>query len=250
MSIAPIKNNKGSLVDQVEEYLLELMRSGVYRRGDKLPTEVELANQLGVARGTLREALNKLQLTGSIQRKHGLGTFIAQECDIRLQSELEKHESILDLADKSGVHTSYTDLIVSETPATDEVARTLRLETGAIVTSVERIILADGSRVAFMKDIIPIDILTPADINDSFRGSVLDLLRTKQGLQVSRAIARIEAINANLDLAKKLDIEPGKALLVLEETLFDKNDRPVEFSYNYFIPNFFQFNVSRYYNAS
>lgn len=250
MSIAPIKSNKGSLVDQVEKYLLDLIRSGVYRRGEKVPTEVELANKLGVARGTLREALNKLQLAGVIERKHGLGTFIAKECDIRLQSELEKHESVLDLADKSGVHTSYTDLVVSEIPATEEIMRTLGLEPGAKVTSIERIILADGRRVAFMRDITPTDILTLADLNDGFRGSVLDLIRTKQKMQVSRAIARIEAINANLDLARKLDVELGKALIEIEETLFDKNGRPMEFSNNYFISNFFQFNVTRYYNAS
>ena len=90
MVIEPIRNPKENLVDQVQRRLLDLIRSGAYKRGEKLPTEVDLAAQLKIARGTLREALNELELRGVIQRKHGLGTFIAKKRDIRLQSELEK----------------------------------------------------------------------------------------------------------------------------------------------------------------
>jgi GntR family transcriptional regulator len=250
MVIEPLKNQKESLVDQVQEYLLDLMRNGTYKRGEKLPTEIDLAIQLGVARGTLREALNKLELNGVIQRKHGIGTFITKECDVRLKSELEKHESVLDIADRSGIQTHFLDLSVQEIPASEDVAFSLRLDLGRPVTCVERIILADDNRVAFMRDITPIDVLSSADIDETFRGSVLDLIRRKQGLQVSRANAKIEAINADPILAKKLLVEPGWALLVIEELLFDKEERPIEFSYNYFVPSFFQFNVSRYYSVS
>jgi DNA-binding GntR family transcriptional regulator len=99
-----------------------------------------------------------------------------------------------------------------------------------------------------MKDITPSQVLSSADIDHTFQGSVLDLIRRKQGLKVSKAIAKIEAINADLTLAQKLEIEPGLAILVLEETLFDEDEKPMELSYNFFVPNFFQFMVSRYYN--
>ena len=245
MVIEPIRNPKENLVDQVQRRLLDLIRSGAYKRGEKLPTEVDLAAQLKIARGTLREALNELELRGVIERKHGLGTFIAKKRDIRLQSELEKYESVIELADRAGIQIQFIDLIVQEMPAAQEIARILQLEPGTVVTYVERIILADGNRVAYMRDITPSNVLCAADIDDTFRGSVLDLIRRKRELQISKATAQIEAMNADPNMAKKMGIELGLALLVLEEVLFAENEQPVEYSYNCFVPNFFQFNVSR-----
>jgi DNA-binding GntR family transcriptional regulator len=46
-------------------------------------------------------------------------------------------------------------------------------------------------------------------------------------------------------LAKELGIEPGQAVLLLEETLFDKEGTAIEFSHNYFIPEFFRFYIVR-----
>jgi DNA-binding GntR family transcriptional regulator len=58
-------------------------------------------------------------------------------------------------------------------------------------------------------------------------------------------VADIVALDADAFLAEKLSIEPGQAVLVLEETLFDEEGTVMEFSYNYFVPDFFRFHVVR-----
>jgi DNA-binding GntR family transcriptional regulator len=74
---------------------------------------------------------------------------------------------------------------------------------------------------------------------------VLDLLRRKPDLEIAQAVADIVARDADAFLAQKLGIESGQAVLLLEETLFDHMGEVVEFSYNYFVPDFFRFRVVR-----
>jgi GntR family transcriptional repressor for pyruvate dehydrogenase complex len=63
---------------QVVAEICRLIRQGVYRSGDQLPPERELAEQLQVSRPSLREALRVLEMTGIVESRHGGGTFILE----------------------------------------------------------------------------------------------------------------------------------------------------------------------------
>ena len=89
-------------------------------------------------------------------------------------------------------------------PAAQEMAAILQLEPGTVVTYVERIILADGNQDSYMRDITEAMSSVMLDIDDTFRGSVLDLIRRKRELQISKATAQIEAMNADPNMAKKM----------------------------------------------
>jgi GntR family transcriptional regulator len=137
------------------------------------------------------------------------------------------------------------DLEVREEPADEELAAELQVPFGTPLTSIRRVIVVDGRPAAYMYDVAPSRILSPADVDGTFNGSVLDLLRQKQDIHVAQAVANIVAVNADSFLATKLDVNPQQALLLLEETLFDDENRIVEFSRNYFIPECFHFHVVR-----
>lgn len=64
------------LSDKVVNLIIDQIKSGNLRPGDKLPSEPELANALQVSRGVLREALTTLQARNIIYRKPKEGTFI------------------------------------------------------------------------------------------------------------------------------------------------------------------------------
>src|SRR5262249_41923875 len=63
-----------SLVAQVEQLLRDAIASGRFP-GDRLPTEVELAEQLGVSRETVRRACEELQKQGLLVKFRRKGTF-------------------------------------------------------------------------------------------------------------------------------------------------------------------------------
>jgi GntR family transcriptional regulator, transcriptional repressor for pyruvate dehydrogenase complex len=67
-----------SLVDEVIASIQGLIGDGTaYAPGTRLPSEYELARQLGVGRSTIREALRVLTHLGLVEARNGLGTYIA-----------------------------------------------------------------------------------------------------------------------------------------------------------------------------
>ncbi|WP_432666111.1 FadR/GntR family transcriptional regulator [Wukongibacter baidiensis] len=70
----PIKNKKlyQLVIDQIQEMILD----GKLKKGDKLPSERDLSNQLGISRTSIREALRALEIIGLIESRQGEGNFI------------------------------------------------------------------------------------------------------------------------------------------------------------------------------
>lgn len=65
------------LSDAVASQLEALIRSSHFGSDGRLPSERELAEQFGVGRGSMREAISKLETLGIIVKNHGIGTFVA-----------------------------------------------------------------------------------------------------------------------------------------------------------------------------
>jgi DNA-binding LacI/PurR family transcriptional regulator len=61
---------------QLSDILLQRILSGEWQPGSSLPAEPELCEEFGVARGTIRQALSRLENEGVIQRERGRGTFV------------------------------------------------------------------------------------------------------------------------------------------------------------------------------
>lgn len=72
--IQPIQKRK--VADAIAAQLEELIRTGRYALGSKLPPERELAEQLGVARSSMREGLRILESNGLLRTVHGVGAFV------------------------------------------------------------------------------------------------------------------------------------------------------------------------------
>jgi DNA-binding FadR family transcriptional regulator len=63
------------LVQVIVDDLAGAIRYGEIKAGDKLPTESEVMTRFGVSRTVVREALSKLQASGLVETRHGIGTF-------------------------------------------------------------------------------------------------------------------------------------------------------------------------------
>ncbi|MBN1830220.1 MAG: FadR family transcriptional regulator [Deltaproteobacteria bacterium] len=74
MDVKPVKMQTVS--EQVFDQLRELIYSGALKSGERLMSERDLANQMKVSRGTIREAINRLSLMAMVERKQGKGTFV------------------------------------------------------------------------------------------------------------------------------------------------------------------------------
>ncbi|MFN2219863.1 MAG: GntR family transcriptional regulator [Anaerolineae bacterium] len=244
-AVQPIRPNRVPLSTQTQQYLLDLIEQGTYTPGEQLPSEKELSVQLGISRSTLREALLNLEQEGIVIRRHGVGTFVAPGYEQRLESGLERLESILELAARQGFQVRIEGLEVRQAAADPNMCDKLQVPPGTEITSVRRAILVDETPVAYMADFVLSSILSPDEVDETFNGSVLDLLREKQLTEIGQVVAHIVAVTADRRLSDRLKVKRGQALLLLEETVFTGGGEIVECSRNYFVPDHFQFHVVR-----
>src|SRR3984957_424447 len=144
-----------SLVDSAERALRNWLAPGRHRTGDRLPPEQEIAAMLGISRGTLRTALQRLEDTGEIVRRQGSATFVGRVAvPSQLDERLERLEPYSSLAKRRGVSLSSTRLRLEQRAVGQEVGELLGLDPSTQVTTVFRVLLADGSPAAVMFDVV------------------------------------------------------------------------------------------------
>jgi GntR family transcriptional regulator len=76
--------DRGSFIplwQQIKRWLLDEIESGRWADGDVIPSEVQIAEQCGVSRMTVRQAVNELRLEGRIVREKGRGSFVVFDED-------------------------------------------------------------------------------------------------------------------------------------------------------------------------
>lgn len=211
--------------------------------GQRLPSEPDLAKQLGVSRATLREAMRSFETQGLIRRRQGSGTFVVGKVHA-LDSGLEVLESLDTIARRQGLEMSVSDLNVETIKADADYAELLSVPAGSNLTRVGRVIRSESRPVAYLVDILPEDVLHPKDLPANFHGSVLDYL-LERGDPLSSSRAEVSAIGASADVAKPMEIQRGDVLLHFHARLFNDAGRVIDYSLSYFIPGYFHFHIVR-----
>jgi GntR family transcriptional regulator len=241
-----IKIDKTPLYLQARQYLLTLVEDGTFKPGEQLPSEADLAARLGISRPTLRETLHNLEREGVIVRKHGVGTFVSRHTPI-LESGLEVLESLDRQAQRLGLNTEVAHLTVSEHLATEEEREMLQLSEGdpGDVLDVDRVIAIGGEPFAYLKDVVPQVCLRRQDLGEHFSGSVLDILLQRKDVLPVVSRTQISAEGADAQLASRLGVKKGTALLKLVGQLYGYDEQVLDYSLSYFIPGHFKFHVTR-----
>jgi GntR family transcriptional regulator len=211
--------------------------------GSRLPSEPDLAADLGVSRATLREAMRTFETQGLIRRRQGAGTFVVGQPPV-IEGGLEILESMLTLARRTNLDVGPGPSIVERIQAEGEAAAALEVPAGTRLIRVSRTMRADSRPVAYLVDILPEDVLHPEELTSRFNGSVLDyLLQRGDPLTVSRT--EITASNASAEVAKMLEIQRGDVLLQFTAKLFTASGKVVDYSHSYFVPGYFKFHIVR-----
>ncbi len=228
---------------ELENSLLQLLNS--LTPGDRLPPEPDLARQLGVSRAMLREVVTGLVERGMLIRRQGIGTFVASQTPF-IDYGLEVLESLDSLAKRTGIETEVRDLTITNKLLDVETARRYFSRNEEMtVLEISREIGIKGKIVAFLIDIIPNNVLSKDEVQSSIHGSIYDLLVQKKDIQLSYSRTEIMALNADDDMAKKLEVHKGTSLIKLTAQLYTTGEQIVDYSYSYFVPGKFQFHVMR-----
>ncbi len=210
----------------------------------RLPSEPDLAHQMGVSRATLREAMRSFEGQGLIRRRQGVGTFVIGKVPV-LDTGLEVLESIETRARHIGLPVKMGELHVAKLPADEDYATILNVPVGAHLTHVSRVIFTDNRPIAYLVDVLPEDVLSTIELNGTFTGSVLDLLLQRGDPKLTHSRTDINAIGATPEVAHAMQIQRDDVLLHFKAQLYSASGRVVDYSFSYFLPGYFRFHVMR-----
>jgi DNA-binding GntR family transcriptional regulator len=240
-----------SLVDSAENALRNWLAPGRYRTGDRLPPEHDVAEMLGISRGTLRTALQRLEDSGEIVRRQGSGTFVGRVAvPMQLDERLERLEPYSSLAKRRGVSLAATKLRIEQRAIGAEVGELLDLDPSAEVTTIFRVLLASGAPTAVMFDVAHPSITLP-DVKTLQRKleagkMVLDVL-LELGVPIGFARTRVMPclVTPREQVGKSLQIQRTTAVLELEEVIYVGGGDPVAYSRDLFAPGALDVHVMR-----
>lgn len=208
---------------QLMEELETSIRNGVYKPGDKIMTEAEMAREYGVSLITVRKAVGSLMEKGLVVRKQGKGTFVTKP---KYSRNMKKLQSFTEMCEQMGVKPGARVLENRLIAADKKVADRLGIEPGSNVVYISRLRLADGEPVQVEKSYFPLKyaFLLEEDLND---GSMFECLKEKAGAKVASSEKMIELCRATAEEAALMDVKKGDYLLFVKSTAYDENGEPM-----------------------
>ena len=231
-----------SLADSAEEALGNWLAPGRYRPGDRLPPEHDLARMLGVSRGTLRTALQRLEDSGEIVRRQGSGTFVGQVArPTALNEGLERLESYSSLARRRGLTLSQRQVRIDRKPIGPELASVFGLSQEVLAPTISRVVRVNDRPNAIMYDVVHPDVVLPPDaaLVEAFeRGEMLLDVLVGEGLPITFSATRILPVLIGPHDAdgKALEVVRTMAGLELQETVHVATGQVIQRSRDVFLP--------------
>ena len=193
---------------QLMEELETSIRNGIYKPGDKIMTEAEMAKEYGVSLITVRKAVGSLMEKGLVVRKQGKGTFVTKP---KYSRNMKKLQSFTEMCEQMGVKPGAQVLENRLIMADKKVAGRLGIEPGSNVVYISRLRLADA-------------FLLEEDLNN---GSMFECLKEKAGAKVASSEKMIELCRATAEEAALMDVKKGDYLLFVKSTAYDENGEPM-----------------------
>jgi GntR family transcriptional regulator len=217
---------------EVKSALLTFIRKNALKRNDQLPSEAQLAAQLGVSRNTLREAYISLENDGVIVRRHGIGTFIASLP--RIQDSLNAFFPFAHIILEKGYTPRFETLDLSSVEAKGIVAEGLQVSTSTAVLCLKRLVHADQNPAIYILDYFAPEIQS-FDIDwEQFDGNLVQFLSKYLKTPLHQIKSQIRAAGVGRDIVNDLKLPEKTPVLNVHSIIYDLDNKPITFSKIYF----------------
>jgi GntR family transcriptional regulator len=193
--------------------------------GEPLTAERDLARELGVARMTLRRAIDALVAESRLVRRHGSGTFVAAAKVTQRLSATSFSADMRARGLRPGSHTVFA----RESPAGVVLSAVLGIPPNSSVLHVRRLRLADDIPMALEDLHVPCDLAPDLTGNDLENASFYDVLARRYGHAIVSGTQTVEPCLTEPDIAELLEVGAGAPAFCFERTSRIEGDRVVEF---------------------
>lgn len=223
---------------QVAQQIEGAIDRGELVPGARLENEIQLADQMGLSRPTMRQAIQYLVDKGLLVRKRGVGTQVVHG-QVKRSVELS---SLYDDLLRANQQPRTKVISVEVVPAADDIAVALRRAPGSDVLRLERLRYAGDEPLAIMRNWLPPGL---ADLSAERleRQGLYEALRAA-GVHLRVASQRIGARAATGREAGLLAERRGAPLLTMTRTTYDDGSRAVEYASHIYRPTLYSFEIS------
>jgi GntR family transcriptional regulator len=219
-------NDSLPLYQQLQRGLREAIEKRILGPEDALPSERQLAEDLGVSRITVRKAIDGLAEEGLLVSRQGSGNFVCT----RIDKNFAKLTSFSEDMRARGRNPRSVWLKRSEGTVTPEESLKLALSPGTLVFRFHRLRFADDEPMAL--ELATIDASCLASL-DAVQDSLYDALE-RAGNRPVRALQRLHSMLLSAEQAKLLKARSGDAGLFVERLGYLRDGRAVELSQSYY----------------
>lgn len=209
--------------------IAEQIAGGIYVPPTRIPSESRLAEQYGVTRMTVRQAVTELVREGLLIRRQGLGTYVAEAPHVRAHTRLRS------FVDEVGTEEGDVDTVMVAQlaePPPPNVAEALGAGRDAMVTKIARVRRVRGVPVAYQISWLPFGRCPALAREELVDGSLYTTLERNYGIVLMRAEERIAAVAATRDQAERLEVGRRSPLLEIQRRAFDRDNVVVEFAHS------------------
>lgn len=205
---------------EIRSELNELLNE--FYPGQKIPSERVLSERFGVARMTLRHAIETFILEGKLERRPGSGTYISNQC-YSLSARCRSFSSEM----KSRGLEPRNELLASKIIASDKVSSSkLRIPLNSKILKFSRLRFGNDIPMAYQTTSIPISYID--QIEDlELEGSLEDLLQNKFGISITTSQTEISGDFADQKMSNLLEITTTTPCLVKETIDMDQRSRSI-----------------------
>jgi len=233
-----------TLTDQTVQAIQEAVKQGKFLPGSQLPPEMELLQMLGVSRTTLREALRILEEQRLIRKRRGLGTFVMERPIVK---DMSQNFGITEMISQGGFTPGTRDFDIYQEPSTKLIAEKLDILQDSTMVVIDRVRTANDTPVVWTRDIMPQEYLGGwmPTIKELNKRSLYECLEEYTNIRIVSGIASFNPVQANREVAEKLNIQRNDLLMLIGQVDFDKTQRPVLYSAEYHLTDKFNFIIHR-----
>lgn len=241
-------NTSKPLYEQIKEYILRQIQSGVYTQGQRIPSERSLSETLQVNRLTVKKAIDDLVLAGHLSVQIGKGTYVNQR---KFDLQLETLTSFTEEMTRRGQRASSRVISAGVQPVSMLDARVLCIAPGEPVVSLVRLRLADDIPMAIERSQL-VAAYCPGilDHHDFSHDSLYDALMGDYGIQLTHAEQSIEARRATSEEARLLDIAQDDPILEMTRVTYSTNGQRIEYVKSAYCGTRYKFQAVLKHNSS
>lgn len=221
------KNNPKPIYYQLKEIIKEEIISGKILPSEAIPSEREFIAHYNISRTPVRQAINELVTEGFLVRKHGKGTFVADQ-KVR-QWFLESLTSFDDEMNKKGLNYS-TEVLEHSVKDWDEEIRATFSGKYNKFHYIKRLRYIKEEPYVLVSTFIPYDLAPGLSEVDLEQHSLYRTLEKDFNLDIAYALRDIESIVMNEEQAKLLNSKKYDPAHLITTTTYQRDDTPFEYS--------------------